>query len=138
MSNWQYANDVPTSPWRSATSIPRELKLKAFTEGVRVVQTPVKELETIRGTSKKWKNLTISPASHNVLAGQSGDAYEINAEFKVSPGSAAEFGFKVRTGENQFTKVAMTEGTPNCSLTGASRATIPLIRPLTPEKKQPH
>ncbi|MDI6587870.1 levanase [Bacillus subtilis] len=105
MSNWQYANDVPTSPWRSATSIPRELKLKAFTEGVRVVQTPVKELETIRGTSKKWKNLTISPASHNVLAGQSGDAYEINAEFKVSPGSAAEFGFKVRTGENQFTKV---------------------------------
>ncbi|MFP9048792.1 GH32 C-terminal domain-containing protein, partial [Enterococcus faecalis] len=43
--------------------------------------------------------------SHNVLAGQSGDAYEINAEFKVSPGSAAEFGFKVRTGENQFTKV---------------------------------
>ncbi|MFK3893913.1 levanase [Bacillus subtilis] len=105
MSNWQYANDVPTSPWRSATSIPRELKLKAFTEGVRVVQTPVKELETIRGTSKKWKNLTISPASHNVLVGQSGDAYEINAEFKVSPGSAAEFGFKVRTGENQFTKV---------------------------------
>ncbi|CAI6293720.1 levanase [Bacillus subtilis] len=105
MSNWQYANDVPTSPWRSATSIPRELKLKAITEGVRVVQTPVKELETIRGTSKKWKNLTISPASHNVLAGQSGDAYEINAEFKVSPGSAAEFGFKVRTGENQFTKV---------------------------------
>ncbi|MGG1417681.1 levanase [Bacillus subtilis] len=105
MSNWQYANDVPTSPWRSATSIPRELKLKTFTEGIRVVQTPVKELETIRGTSKKWKNLTISPASHNVLAGQSGDAYEINAEFKVSPGSAAEFGFKVRTSENQFTKV---------------------------------
>ncbi|MFD6006074.1 levanase [Bacillus subtilis] len=105
MSNWQYANDVPTSPWRSATSIPRELKLKAFTEGVRVVQTPVKELETIRGTSKKWKNLTISPASHNVLAGQSGEAYEINAEFKVSPDSAAEFGFKIRTGEKQFTKV---------------------------------
>ncbi|MCY7781597.1 MULTISPECIES: levanase [unclassified Bacillus (in: firmicutes)] len=105
MSNWQYANDVPTSPWRSATSIPRELKLKAFTEGVRVVQTPVKELETIRETSKKWKNLAISPASHNVLAGLSGDAYEINAEFKVSPGSAAEFGFKVRTGRNQFTKV---------------------------------
>ncbi|NLS87570.1 DUF1080 domain-containing protein [Bacillus subtilis] len=105
MSNWQYANDVPTSPWRSATSIPRELKLKALTEGVRVIQTPVKELEAIRGTSKKWKNLTISPASHNVLSGLSGDAYEINAEFKVSPGSAVEFGFKVRTGEKQFTKV---------------------------------
>ncbi|MCY9033175.1 GH32 C-terminal domain-containing protein [Bacillus inaquosorum] len=105
MSNWQYANDVPTSPWRSAASIPRELKLKTLTWGVRVVQTPVKELQTIRGTSKKWKNQTISPASQNVLAGLSGDAYELHAEFQVSPGSAPEFGFKVRTGENQFTKV---------------------------------
>ncbi|MCY9308119.1 MULTISPECIES: GH32 C-terminal domain-containing protein [Bacillus] len=105
MSNWQYANDVPTSPWRSAASIPRELKLKTLTEGVRVVQTPVKELQTIRGTSKKWKNQTISPASQNVLADLSGDAYELHAEFQVSPGSAPEFGFKVRTGENQFTKV---------------------------------
>ncbi|MCY8693768.1 GH32 C-terminal domain-containing protein [Bacillus inaquosorum] len=105
MSNWQYANDVPTSPWRSAASIPRELKLKTLTGGVRVIQTPVKELQTIRGTSKKWKNQTISPASQNVLAGLSGDAYELHAEFQVSPGSAPEFGFKVRTGENQFTKV---------------------------------
>ncbi|MCY7756450.1 GH32 C-terminal domain-containing protein [Bacillus inaquosorum] len=105
MSNWQYANDVPTSPWRSAASIPRELKLKTLTGGVRIVQTPVKELQTIRGTSKKWKNQTISPASQNVLAGLSGDAYELHAEFQVSPGSAPEFGFKVRTGENQFTKV---------------------------------
>lgn len=105
MSNWQYANDVPTSPWRSAASIPRELKLKTLTGGVRVVQTPVKELQTIRETPKRWKNQTISPASQNVLAGLSGDTYELHAEFQVTPGSAAEFGFKVRTGRNQFTKV---------------------------------
>ncbi|MEG7333476.1 GH32 C-terminal domain-containing protein [Bacillus sp. 0102A] len=105
MSNWQYANDVPTSPWRSAASIPRELKLKTLTGGVRVVQTPVKELQTIRGTSKKWKNQTVSTTSQNVLAGLSGDAYELHAEFQVTPRSAAEFGFKVRTGRNQFTKV---------------------------------
>ncbi|KAF1679520.1 GH32 C-terminal domain-containing protein [Bacillus sp. SKDU12] len=105
MSNWQYANDVPTSPWKSAASIPRELKLKAFTNGVKIVQMPVKELQAIRGDSKKWKNQTVSSASQNVLRGLSGDAYELQAEFQVSPGSAAEFGFKVRTGRNQFTKV---------------------------------
>lgn len=138
MSNWQYANDVPTSPWRSATSIPRELKLKAITEGVRVVQTPVKELETIRGTSKKWKNLTISPASHNVLAGQSGDAYEINAEFKVSPGSAAEFGFKVRTGENQFTKVGYDRRNAKLFVDRSESGNNTFNPTLTPEKKQPH
>ncbi|MFO3787537.1 glycoside hydrolase family 32 protein [Bacillus mojavensis] len=105
MSNWQYANDVPTSPWRSAMTIPREVKLKAFSKGVGVIQTPVTELQSIRGASHKWKNKSISPESSNVLAGLSGDAYEMNAEFQVNPGSASEFGFKVRTGRHQYTKV---------------------------------
>ena len=29
MNNWQYANDVPTSPWRSAMTLPREVALDA-------------------------------------------------------------------------------------------------------------
>ncbi|KAA6452135.1 glycoside hydrolase family 32 protein [Bacillus swezeyi] len=105
MSNWQYANDVPTSPWRSAMSIPRELKLKALSKGYRVIQSPITELQSIRGASRGWKNNIISPASSDLLPGQSGDAYEINAEFQVHAGSAAEFGFKVRKGENQYTKI---------------------------------
>ena len=28
MSNWNYANDVPTFPWRSAMTVPRELLLR--------------------------------------------------------------------------------------------------------------
>jgi len=43
MSNWQYANDVPTDPWRSAMSIPRELRL----ENGHVKQAPVSELGSI-------------------------------------------------------------------------------------------
>ena len=27
MNNWDYANDIPTNPWRSAMSLPREVKL---------------------------------------------------------------------------------------------------------------
>ena len=28
MSNWEYANQVPTSPWRNAMTVPRELALQ--------------------------------------------------------------------------------------------------------------
>ena len=46
MSNWQYANEVPTKPWRSAMTIPRSLSLKNTSEGLRLVSVPVKELLT--------------------------------------------------------------------------------------------
>lgn len=49
MSNWQYANKVPTSPWRSAMTIPRTLSLQNTSEGDRLVSNPVRELEFIRG-----------------------------------------------------------------------------------------
>ncbi|MEP5792074.1 MAG: glycoside hydrolase family 32 protein [Cyclobacteriaceae bacterium] len=49
MSNWQYANVVPTYNWRSAMTIPRELKLKTI-EGKPILQSvPVAELETLFG-----------------------------------------------------------------------------------------
>ena len=37
MSNWHYASKVPTDPWRSAMTLPRELSLR----GDRLIQTPI-------------------------------------------------------------------------------------------------
>lgn len=48
MNNWQYAQDIPTSPWRSAQSLPRTLKLRQTSDGLRLVQYPVEELKKIR------------------------------------------------------------------------------------------
>jgi fructan beta-fructosidase len=49
MSNWDYAQKVPTQLWRSAMTLPRELSLKATEKGVRLFQKPVKEAEILRG-----------------------------------------------------------------------------------------
>jgi sucrose-6-phosphate hydrolase SacC (GH32 family) len=48
MSNWDYAQDVPTSPWRSAMTVPRILALRRTPEGLRLFQQPVAELDKIR------------------------------------------------------------------------------------------
>jgi sucrose-6-phosphate hydrolase SacC (GH32 family) len=41
MSNWEYARDVPTSPWRSAMTIPRELSLATINESCVLIQKPI-------------------------------------------------------------------------------------------------
>lgn len=47
MSNWNYANKVPTENWRSAMTIPRELSLNAGKNGPELVSQPVKELQSL-------------------------------------------------------------------------------------------
>jgi fructan beta-fructosidase len=44
MSNWMYANVVPTETWRSACTIPRELKLLKVSNDYRIASIPVNEL----------------------------------------------------------------------------------------------
>ena len=53
MSNWQYANDVPTMQFRSANSVPRELSLFRIGKGKETYlkSAPVKELLALRGAA---------------------------------------------------------------------------------------
>ncbi|WP_300701867.1 GH32 C-terminal domain-containing protein [Bacteroides sp.] len=55
MSNWQYANDVPTKQYRSANSVPRDLSLYTSDGETYVKVTPVPELLKMRdkGTKKR-------------------------------------------------------------------------------------
>ena len=47
MSNWEYANQVPTGQWRSTMTIPRELHLINNKTGMYVTSAPVRELKNI-------------------------------------------------------------------------------------------
>ncbi len=47
MSNWDYANKVPTQNWRSAFTVVRELYLKETGGQIRLASHPVKELSGI-------------------------------------------------------------------------------------------
>ena len=49
MSNWQYANEVPTKQFRSANSVPRDLDLFDYKGQTYCGVTPSKELLALRG-----------------------------------------------------------------------------------------
>ena len=53
MSNWQYANQVPTKQFRSANSIPRDLGLFRCGEETYVSVVPSKEMLALRGAKIK-------------------------------------------------------------------------------------
>lgn len=63
MSNWTYANDVPTFPWRSAMTVPRELRLRPTPAGLRLVQVPVGELTRLRGPREHLGSAPLSRAA---------------------------------------------------------------------------
>ena len=53
MNNWQYADRVPCDPWRSAMTLPRELKLVEH-EGTPLLACPV--IGEIDGIADEWTN----------------------------------------------------------------------------------
>jgi fructan beta-fructosidase len=99
MNNWQYANDIPTSPWRGAMTIPRTVALRRTGEGLRIVQAPVETWKTLRGDHRKVEARPI-PAGKTKIGdrGIEGSSLEIIAEFE--PGDAEEFGLLVRCADD--------------------------------------
>jgi levanase/fructan beta-fructosidase len=53
MSNWQYANQVPTRQFRSANGLPRDLGLKTVGGETILTSSPSKELSALRGKKVK-------------------------------------------------------------------------------------
>lgn len=60
MSNWAYANKVPTSPWRSALTLPRELTIKHVEGDMLLASKPVGELDKIKYLKDNRKNFSIT------------------------------------------------------------------------------
>lgn len=58
MNNWSYAGDVPCSPWRSAMTLPRELKLTEYAGKPLLCCPVVNEIDKIAGSWQK-ANITI-------------------------------------------------------------------------------
>jgi fructan beta-fructosidase len=101
MGSWRYGG---TEPVRGIQTIPRELQLKTFTEGVRLTQTPIKELESLRGTEKKVENQVVEGSWIPTSVQPSKNRYELLVEFENQ--NAAEFGLQLCVGNNQKTTVS--------------------------------
>ena len=88
MSNWQYANQVPTQQFRSANSIPRDLHLMQLDGETYLVSTPSKEMLAMRGKAVK-KGSASNKVVKNLLK-QNDGAYEITATLDMQKDGQAQ------------------------------------------------
>ena len=91
MNNWNYAGNVPCSPWRSAMTLPRELKLVEVNGLPMLSTTVVKELDNIAG---EWQT-----AADGICRG--GSAYEMKIKVDLTRNST----FRIANGVGQYMEV---------------------------------
>ncbi len=91
MNNWQYADKVPTHPWRGQMTIPRELSLQTFPEGIRLVQKPIAALNSLREIH--------SIASKNISA----ESFTLTAT--MDPRGAKKAGWKLFSANDAYTEI---------------------------------
>lgn len=107
MSNWRYANQVPTESWRSAMTLPRELSLISTEFGIRLVQQVVSEFDSIRKRSEKHQDFSVEsdlPVPFNMLS----PLMEVAVEFEND--NASSFGIEIQGAENEMTVICYDSG----------------------------
>ena len=97
MSNWHYANNVPTKQYRSANTIARDLKLFRLNDGLFLKSEPCVEMKEARKESRNIKSVNVNKNESVPLAPLSDNgAYEI--EFSINPERAKEVTFSLSNG----------------------------------------
>ncbi|BCM88343.1 levanase [Abditibacteriota bacterium] len=100
LGNWEYAQSVPSSWGQGFQSVPREIGLTTYAEGVRLVQNPVPELQSLRGPETNFFNRQVPVGTTNVTEFvPTRNTYEIDAEFAVN--TASTFGFNLLVGSGR-------------------------------------
>ena len=95
MSNWQYANAVPTRQFRSSNSVPRDLSLIRKGDDVILKSTPSPEVEALRGRPVKYR-LASAPVKLFVTPHR---AYELVLRFTLPKKKGATFALSNEAGE---------------------------------------
>lgn len=99
MNNWETCLN-PTSPWRSAMSVPRELTLRRIGGSLRLCQNPVRELEALRGEPEAFDIVALSGTRALETRGR-----QVEVVLEFDPGTATDVGVRVLKGGVEETVV---------------------------------
>ncbi len=78
MSNWQYANVVPTQAWRSATTLPREVVLNKKADAYELKFIPAQELASILAEPTSYNETALLSSPLSFIQFDVDDSQEFN------------------------------------------------------------
>ena len=94
MSNWEYANVVPTEAWRSAMTVSREIKLIKGTNSYRIAFTPADELNAFKGIKFKKEKIEVS-GELEIINSKQIDLAKAELKFNISDIKDKDLSFKL-------------------------------------------
>lgn len=104
MSNWQYANDVPTKQFRSANALPRKLSMYSEGKDIYLAVNPVEETELLRKTPIRTADFYFEDGCHiEDLINNNPGAFELNLE--LEPNNSSITGFKLMNDKGEYVDI---------------------------------
>lgn len=120
MSNWQYANQVPSQRWKSAMTLPRELKLGKSEKGYFLNSVPVVETELLRGDQIKLEPGPVKDRQYIApFFEDTYPLYEIDLLFEFDPDlheGGVEFGFVLESKQHERLSAVFSTRTQQVSI----------------------
>jgi fructan beta-fructosidase len=98
-NNWQYANDIPTYPWKGAMTLPRELTLEKNEDKWLLKQKPVDNIEKLKGQLLADESVLVTDHKTYDTVGRQ---LEIETEFRPSAGVS---GIKLAVGDGNYVEI---------------------------------
>jgi sucrose-6-phosphate hydrolase SacC (GH32 family) len=92
---WMKGGKFPEMPFNGQMSFPCELSLKNSATGIKLMRTPVKEIELLHGKQYNWENRNIIPGiNDNILKKIKGDCFHLKGTFNLK--TSDNFGIMFR------------------------------------------
>lgn len=115
MSNWQYANNVPSKVFRSANSLPRELALHRASDGTHNLSTyPSPEVESLKQKTQSFGSMSLSTKPRSIKLPKGLEAYELRVDADAS--SAEAIYIKLANAQGEFTRIELNPRDKNVSV----------------------
>jgi fructan beta-fructosidase len=135
MSNWAYAERVPTTVWRSAMTLPRDLSLVRLADGLHVKSTLSKEVMGLASSPVTWESTLVEGESkldragvdsvHSSILSGTIDASTFVVEYSNTLGQKLTVGYD--KGKNHFYINRAMSGKNDFAETFIPLATAPRI-----------
>lgn len=95
MNNWEYANSLPTYPWKGTMSVPRKLSLLSTNGDYRILQTPEPQIEKYKRKIRSIDKIFLDEKKIRIPLNQS--SFVLESQF--SKITAEEVGVMLKTAD---------------------------------------
>jgi fructan beta-fructosidase len=100
VNNWNYANDIPTTPWKSAMSLPRNLSVKKINGEWILIQKPVALTALLRKKIFQFKKIWVDEKKLLPVKSK-----QFEMEVVLEPTASSVTGVRLATGDSHYFEI---------------------------------